>query len=211
MRIATLTLAAASGVSLAAPVNPFTEAFTLGNSNWRDSASVAASWDASGFVSGSADVNSAGAFGLIVFRAQDEFGSSNGAFVGDYVAGNIDTISFDIRHNAGLDLSFAVRFSTVNNSPAFVMFSSQAVASGEWTTVTLGISPTAPGYTPAGGTYETVANQIGHVQILVTRPDGLAGSLPTQFDLDNVAITPAPGALALLGLGGLAAGRRRRA
>lgn len=210
IRTASIVLLGVAGLASAGIVSPFTETFDNGNSDWRDGSQVAAGWN-DGFISYNADVNSAGAFGLLLFRAQDEYGSSGGAFIGDYITSGIDSISFDIRHDAGIDLSFAVRFATVNNSPAFVIFSDQAVSSGEWTTVTVAISPDAPGYTPAGGTFEGVAPQIGHVQILVSRPTDLTGALPTNFDLDNVSIVPAPGALALMGVGGLAAVRRRRA
>ena len=44
----------------------------------------------------------------------------------------------------------------------------------------------------------------------MNRPDGLSTPLVTTFDLDNVAITPAPGALGLLGLGGAFVARRQR-
>lgn len=211
IRTASIVLIAAAGFASAGIVSPFTETFDTDNSGWRDGPQSPAAWNAGGSISGSGDVNSAGAFGLLIFRAQDEYGSSGGAFIGDYITSGINSISFDIRHDAGIDLTFAVRFSTVNNSPAFVIFSDQAVSSGSWTTVTLAISADAPGYTPAGGTFESVAPQIGHVQILVSRPADLTAPLPTNFDLDNVSIVPAPGAIALLGLGGLAATRRRRA
>lgn len=211
MRFQTLiTLALATPAALAG-ISPFTETFDTDNANWHDGPQNPAAWDAGGFISSSGDVNSAGAFGLLIFRAQTNFNSSGGAFNGDYVAGNIDTISFDIRHDAGQDLTFAVRFATATNSPAFVIFSPDPVASGVWTTLSLAIDPNSPFYAPAGGTYDAVANQVGTVQIIVNRPDGLTDPLQVGFDLDNVAITPAPGALAMLGLGGLVAARRRRA
>ncbi len=103
-----------------------------------------------------------------------------------------------------------MRFATANNSPAFVIFSEVAVQAGVWTTVSFDISPDNPLLTFAGGTYDSVAPQIGNVQVLVNRVDGLTSPLVTSFDLDNVAITPAPGAAALLAFAGLAASRRRR-
>lgn len=201
-----LTATASAGV-----ISPFTETFDSGNANWQDAAQNPATWNAGGYLSTSADVNTAGGFGLLLFRAQQNLGSSGGAFAGNYVAGGIDTVSFDIRHDADRELSFIVRFATANNSPAFVIFSEVMVAANEWTTVSFDISPDNPLLTFAGGSYATVAPQIGNLQVLVNRADGLSEPLVTGFDLDNVAITPAPGALALLGLGGLASARRRRA
>lgn len=196
--------------ALAGPVTPFTETFDAGNAAWLDGVQSPAAWHAPGYLSTSADVSSAGAFGLLLFRAQLNNGSSGGAFAGDYVASGIDRISFDVRHDANRDLSFIVRFATANNSPAFVIFSEQSVAAGEWTTVSFDIDPSNPLLTFAGGTYDQVAPQIGNVQVLVNRVDGLTEPLLVNFDLDNVSIVPSPSAYALLGLGALAATRRRR-
>jgi MYXO-CTERM domain-containing protein len=209
MRIASLLALALSAPAAFAGTAPFTETFDAGNANWYDGPQNPAAWDSDGFITSTADVNSAGGFGLLLFRAQSNYNSSNGAFTGDYV-GNIDTISFDVRHDAGQDLSFAVRFATAANSPAFVLFSPVSVASGDWTTLSFAIDPNSPFYAPAGGTFDAVAGQVGNIQVIVNRPDGLSTPLVTTFDLDNVAITPAPGALGLLGLGGAFVARRRR-
>jgi MYXO-CTERM domain-containing protein len=211
IRTASIVLLGVAGLASAGIVSPFTETFDDGNAGWLDGPQNPATWNPGGYLSTWADVNSAGAFGLLLFRAQQNNGSSGGAFAGNYVASNIDTISFDIRHDADRDLSFIVRFATANNSPAFVIFSEVAVQANVWTTVSFDISPDNPLLTFAGGTYDTVAPQVGNVQVLVDRVDGLTTPLVTGFDLDNVAITPAPGAAALLGFAGLVAARRRRA
>lgn len=211
IRTASIVLLGVASLASAGIVSPFTESFDTGNANWLDGPQNPATWNPGGYLSTSADVNSAGAFGLLLFRAQQNNGSSGGAFAGNYVASGIDTISFDIRHDADRDLSFIVRFATANNSPAFVIFSEVAVQANVWTTVSFDISPDNPLLTFAGGTYDTVAPQVGNVQVLVDRVDGLTTPLVTGFDLDNVAITPAPGAAALLGFAGLVAARRRRA
>jgi hypothetical protein len=203
-------LAGSLASAATAGVSAFTETFDSGNANWLDGSQNPATWDAGGFLSTSADVVSAGGFGLLLFRAQDNANSSGDAFVGDYVANQINRISFDIRHDADRDLSFIVRFATANNSPAFVIFSDASVAAGEWTNVSFDISPDNPLLTFAGGSYATVAPIVGNVQVLVDRVDGLTTPLVTNFDLDNVRIIPAPGAAAVLAMGGLVAARRRR-
>lgn len=211
MRTPILTLALSAGIASASLVSPFTETFDNGNASWLDGPQNPAIWNPGGYLQTTADVSSAGSFGLLLFRAQANQNSSGGAFVGDYVASNINRISFDIRHDADINLSFIARFATANNSPAFVIFSEVEVAANTWTTVSFDISPDNPLLTFAGGSYATVAPQIGNVQVLVDRVDGLTTPLVTNFDLDNVSIVPAPSAMALLGLGGLAAARRRRA
>lgn len=210
MKIAALATLALTTPAFATIV-PFTETFDAGNANWLDGPQNPATWNPGGFLSTTADVSAAGSFGLLLFRGQQNQNASGGAFVGDYIAGGINTISFDIRHDADRDLSFIVRFATANNSPAFVIFSEVFVAANVWTTVSFDISPDNPLLTFAGGTYDSVAYRIGNVQVLVDRVPGLTEPLVANFDLDNVAITPAPSAAALLGLGGLIASRRRRA
>ncbi|MCC5824325.1 MAG: PEP-CTERM sorting domain-containing protein [Phycisphaerales bacterium] len=211
MRTPILVLGLAAGFASASLVTPFTETFDNGNANWLDGPQNPATWNPGGYLQTTADVSSAGSFGLLLFRAQANQNSSGGAFVGDYAASGIDRISFDIRHDADINLSFIVRFATANNSPAFVIFSEVEVSANTWTNVSFDISPDNPLLTFAGGSYATVAPQVGNVQVLVDRVDGLTTPLVTNFDLDNVSIVPAPGAMALLGLGGLAAVRRRRA
>lgn len=196
-------------------VTPFTETFTFDNANWRDGATNPLAWNAGGFVSTSGDLNSAGPFGLTLFRGQDGFDSSGDAFVGDYVAGGINRISLDIRHDAGQDLTFAVRVAVSGPSPAFAVISPVAVTSGEWTTLTFDLDYSSPFYfaegAPGEAFFNSVASAVGNLQISVNRPEGLDTPLLVNFDLDNVSITPSPASVTLLGLGGLAAARRRRA
>ncbi len=62
----------------------------------------------------------------------------------------------------------------------------------------------------AGTTYGFSANMIGNTIGQLNIQSGSAGAPVTDVVLTNVAV-PAPGALALLGVAGLAGGRRRRA
>lgn len=214
MRCAILTLAAACTAAAAGTVNPFTETFTLGDSSWRDGSSGAVDWNPAGFIGTTADINSAGPFGLTVFRAHDEFDSSNDAFVGDYPAGGIDLVSFDIRQDSGQDLTFALRMATSLNFPGFAVVSPTAVASGQWTTLTFALDYNNPFYfaegPPGEAFFNSVMTTVGNLQVSVDRPDGLTTPLVTTFNIDNFAVTPAPGALAVSGVVGLAMSRRRR-
>ena len=203
-----------------AGVTSFTETFETGDNGWLQGSFSAPTYNASGSADGSAyitstaDLNSAGPFGLTIFRGQDDFDASGDAFVGDYLAGGIDRISFDFRHNAGQDLGIALRVATSNNFPAFAVELANPVASGEWVTLSFDLSFFNPLLTiegaPTPDAFNAIMQSVGNIQVSADRPDGLSTPLEVDFDLDNVSITPAPGSLALLGLGGMAAARRRR-
>jgi len=203
-----------------AGVTSFTETFETGDNGWLQGSFSAPTYNASGAADGSAyitstaDLNSAGPFGLTIFRGQDDFDASGDAFVGDYLAGGIDRISFDFRHNAGQDLGIALRVASSNNFPAFAVELANPVASGEWVTLSFDLSFFNPLLTiegaPTPDAFNAIMQSVGNIQVSADRPDGLSTPLEVDFDLDNVSITPAPGSLALLGLGGMAAARRRR-
>lgn len=220
MSIRTLTAIALTAGLANAGVSTFTETFEAGANGWLQGSFSAPTYNATGALDGSAyitstaDLNSAGPFGLTIFRGQDDFDASGDAFVGDYLAGGIDRVSFDFRHNAGQDLGIALRVATSNNFPAFAVELAEPVATGEWVTLSFDLSFFNPLLTiegaPTPDAFNAIMQSVGNIQVSADRPDGLSTPLVVDFDLDNVSITPAPGSLALLGLGGLAAARRRR-
>lgn len=220
MSIRTLTAIALTAGLANAGVSTFTETFEAGANGWLQGSFSAPTYNATGALDGSAyitstaDLNSAGPFGLTIFRGQDDFDASGDAFVGDYLAGGIDRVSFDFRHNAGQDLGIALRVATSNNFPAFAVELAEPVASGEWVTLSFDLSFFNPLLTiegaPTPDAFNAIMQSVGNIQVSADRPDGLSTPLVVDFDLDNVSITPAPGSLALLGLSGMAAARRRR-
>jgi MYXO-CTERM domain-containing protein len=220
MSIRTITAIALSAGIANAGVSTFTETFESGTNGWLQGSFSAPTYNATGgldgsaFITSTADLNSAGPFGLTIFRGQDDFDASGDAFVGDYLAGGIDRISFDFRHNAGQDLGIALRVATSFNFPAFAVELPEAVASGEWVTLSFDLSFFNPLLTiegaPTPESFNAIMQSVGNIQVSADRPDGLTTPLVVDFDIDNVSITPAPGSVALLGLGGLAAARRRR-
>jgi MYXO-CTERM domain-containing protein len=220
MSIRTITAIALSAGIANAGVSNFTETFESGANGWLQGSFTAPTYNATGaldgsaFITSTADLNNAGPFGLTLFRGQDDFDASGDAFVGDYLAGGIDRISFDFRHNAGQDIGIALRVATSFNFPAFAVELPEAVASGEWVTLSFDLSFFNPLLTiegaPTPDAFNGIMQSVGNIQVSADRPDGLTTPLVVDFDIDNVAITPAPGSLALLGLGGLAATRRRR-
>lgn len=218
--IATLTTIAATTLTASASVSPFTETFADDASNWTSGDNSALSWISSGAADGSSyasstlDLNTAGPFGLTLLRGQSNTNASNGAFVGDYLASGISTVSFDFRHNAGVDLSMALRVASPFNFPAFAVETDGPVASGEWVHVSFDLFFGNPLLTiegaPTPEAFNQVMENIGNLQVSSFRPDGLTTPLIADFDIDNVSIVPAPSTAALLGLMGLTATRRRR-
>lgn len=213
------TLALASSVSFAG-VSSFTETFESGANGWMQGAFTSPTFNATGaldgsaYISSSSDLNSAGPFGLIVFRGHDDFDASGDAFVGNYLTSGINRVSFDFRHNAGIDLGVALRVASSSNFPGLAVELNEHVASDEWVTLSFDLDFTNPLLTlegpPTPDFFNMVMNAVGNIQVSIDRPDGLDTPLVVDFDLDNVSITPAPGSLAILSLGGLVATRRRR-
>ncbi len=212
-------LAAASTLSMAG-VSSFTETFESGANNWLQGSFASpvhvasGALDGSAYISSTADLNSAGPFGLSVFRGEDNFDASGDAFVGNYLASGITQISFDFRHNANLDLNVALRVAGSNNFPGMGIELPSFVAGGQWVTLTFDLDFANPLLTlegaPTEGFYNSVMEAVGNLQVSVERPDGLTTPLIVDFDLDNVAIIPTSSSLAMLSIGGLLATRRRR-
>ncbi|MBO6513574.1 MAG: hypothetical protein JJ974_06395 [Phycisphaerales bacterium] len=218
--IATITTIAAAAFTASASVTPFTETFANDASNWTSGDNSALSWVSSGALDGSSyasstlDLNAAGPFGLTLLRGQANTNASNGAFVGNYLESNITTVSFDFRHNAGVDLGIALRVASPFNFPAFAVELPDTVASGEWVTLSFDLYFGNPLITIEGAptpmAFNEIMENVGNLQISADRPDGLTTPLVADFDIDNVSIVPAPSAAAMLGLMGLTATRRRR-
>jgi hypothetical protein len=223
------TVLLGSSQSLAV-VNPFTEHFANDASNWHDPSGLApATWISSGGPDGSSYVSTTFNFvnqtpglpfpnnAVNLFRGQDEFNSSGGAFVGDWITAGVTELSFYIRHDGSQSLNFFARFSTPSNFPAWSGVEFTPIAPNTWTQITVPIALSNPGLffegPPGAGVTEfnAVFGNIGHVQIGAFGGT-LAGVDETvTFDLDQVSIVPAPAAGALFAtvFGLLTRGRRR--
>jgi len=206
-------------VAQAAVVNPYTETFATDAAGWRDglltselSYVPSGSYNGSSYASGAFNfANSLEGDTPAVARGQDEFGFSGGAFVGDWLAAGVTHFSTYIRHNAPEPLTYFVRFSGPNNFPGGVALSFIPVMPNTWTPIDIDIDPSNPQFvTFEGSDFNTVFTNVGHVQIGVSVSGTLAGvDQAYTFDVDDVSITPAPGALSLLGLSVLGVRRRR--
>lgn len=215
-----LSLSAVFGSAARAAIVPFTEDFATDAAGWRDSAGTASlSWQSAGgpdggsFVSGVFNfANSATDDTVVQFRGQDEFGSSGGAFVGNWIADGVSEFTAYVRHDAGVPLNFFVRFSGPANFPGGTAVSFAPVPTGTWAPITIPIDASNPQFVSFEGTdFDTVFGNVGHVQIGVSVPEGLAGvDAPVSFDLDKVAIVPEPAVLTLLCVGATVGLLRRR-
>lgn len=212
-------VATAAGAASAIDV-PFVETFDTGPADWFDAAGGApVGWSATGGIGDSGHatttfnfVNSSDGDTPTLFRAQDEFGSSGGAFEGNWIDAGITGLSFSFRHFANEPVSAFVRFSSPFNFPGAIAVSFVPAAPGVWQDVFIPIAPDGPNFVSfEGSDFETVFSNIGHVQIGVNVSSTLAGTdADFRFDIDNVAIVPTPATAGLLAVGGLAAARRRR-
>lgn len=221
---ASLVIASAAGIAAAGVTNPYTENFEAGANGWTDIAGGALNEVATGGVDGSAYVNTAYSFNgsadgdlAVLFRGNAPGqNASGGAFAGDWIAGGVTNLSFDIRHNGPAPLTFFARIATNTFGapfPAAVAVNFAPVFAGGFTTVSIDINPANPAFvTFEESSFETIFSNVGFIQIGVLTPDGF-GVNPAEFDfdLDNVRIVPAPGAFSVLAGLGLAATRRRRA
>ena len=213
----TLAVVFACAGGAGAATLPFLEDFESGPADWRDNNMDLPAWLASGGPDNSSYVTASylvppdiPPFGVIMFRAQDEFGSSGNNFFGNWITDGVKEFSYWVRHDAPGPLLVFARWASPDNFPGAIGIDFAApVLPGAWTEVVVPIYEWNPDIIIEAGTFESVFSNIGHVQIGFIKPPEYIGATIT-LDLDKVAITPAPGGLALLAIAGLAVRRRRR-
>ncbi|MFZ4572935.1 MAG: hypothetical protein ACOYN0_00975, partial [Phycisphaerales bacterium] len=208
----TLCAAGASAV-----VVPFTETFESSTAAWSSAAAFtplsytgSGGPDGSGFGSTPVPFSAFTPFAQpLIFRGQGNFNSSGNAMFGDWIAAGVTTFSFSVRHNAPEPIDFFARF-----TPAFgagvVGLTQGPVQPNVWTTLSVAINASNPNLIYEGTAFPVFGN-INRTQVGILVPPSLAGNPGSfTFDIDNVSVTPAPGAAGLLAIGAIAAGRRRR-
>ena len=219
LSIATSIAFVATG-SAHAGITDFNESFSTGTANWRGASSATLlNWNAAGGPSGEAYVSSllnlsstsGGGFPATVFRASASLGSSGNAFAGNWIAAGATELSFAFRHDLAEALTITLRVATPQNFPGAAAFASVTVAPNMWSVVTFDVSATSTQWVSfEGSNYATVLSNVGAMQLGFVVPNALAGqNIDGHFDMTDFSIVPAPGAIALLGLVGIAARRRR--
>ena len=221
-----LCVTAACGVAsfasfASADIVGFREDFTADAANWRNSnGSAVLAWSSAGGPSGGSFVTStfnlssttAGGFPPNVIRAQQSYGSSGGGYIGNWLAAGVTGISFSFRHDLAEAINVTGRFASAANFPGAAVVSFTPVLPNTWMTIAIDLRSTSPNFVSfEGSSYEAVFSNIGNMQFGFTVPASMVGqNIDGHFDLANFTIVPAPGAFALIGLGGLASSRRRR-
>ncbi|MBX3359056.1 MAG: hypothetical protein KF745_11600 [Phycisphaeraceae bacterium] len=214
---AALVAALALAGSAQAVINPFTEPFNSAANNWSVGSVLTPlnyfpSGGPDGSAYGSTDVSLASAIvgdQPLLFRAQSNFNSSNNAFVGDWLASGVTELTFSLRHNGPVPVTFYTRFAPAAG-PGAVAVLPTAVQPNEWTTLSVAINPATP-FIYEGTTFAGTFASVARLQFGLMVDAGLAGqSAPLTVDIDNVGIVPAPAAGVLFGVAGLFGCRRRR-
>jgi hypothetical protein len=220
--ISSATVALASTCTIAAHAFavtvPYTETFASAAANWSSAATFTPlTYQPSGGLDGSGYATRSVSFATnpvgdipLLFRGQSNFASSGGNFWGDWTSGGVTEFSFSVRHDAPAPVTFFARF-TPAGAGAVALVAPPA-APGAWTTFTVPISPGTPFiFEGPGVTYASTFSNIGRVQVGVMVDAAIANQAgPFTFDIDNVSIVPAPGALGLVGAAGVLGARRRR-
>ena len=204
----------AAAIGIAFPLStfgatvPFTEHFASNAANWADNSGLAlvdhvavGGPDGSGYVSTDLVPAGRGGESVVLFRGQDEFNSSGGAFVGNWTADSVGQFSTYVRHNAPVPLTYFTRFSGPANFPGATAVRFAPVLPNTWTLLEFDLEPTNPAFvTFEGSSFNSVFSNIGHVQVGVSVPASLdAVSTQFTFDLDrpSIAAIPEPSSWAL--------------
>ena len=194
-------LASAFISSSSMAVTDFTEAFSSSSQNWRMTDSVTPLvWVPTGGPAGSVDAYASNTnvnfIGLtagqsrLAIRGHSSFGSSDGAFVGNWLTSGVYAFSIDVRHHLGVPAMVGLRLAAAANSPGASIEPGTVLPSGEWGTLVVPIDPANPGFISFGaGSFTSVFSSIGNIQVLLYAPTGFGGAAgPFVFDIDNAAI-----------------------
>jgi len=192
-------LAAGSASALTVPV---TEDFASDASGWEDAGNAPLTWHAAGGPDGSSYVSTTFSYfgftnpfggGPVIFRASQADGASGGAFVGDWLAGGVKSVSAWVYHETGVDLTFFVRVATSFNFPGAVIVDDVAVPSGVWTYIEIPIETTVPPCFEETVPCAEAFAAVGNFQIGTDAPASLA-ELDEAFVLaiDQVSLHPVP-------------------
>jgi hypothetical protein len=228
--ILSTAVAAVLGTSTVSAVTTYTETFNSGNANWYNGANNAyATHIATGGVANSGYISYTstftGAAGMgdplqLLLRGNNAQDASGDAFVGNWIADGVETLTLSVRHSHTSSLYFYSRLagsggagaSTANNVSEFL------IAPNLWTTIEIDITNSNPPFVSFGSsTFNGVFGNLQNLTFGLYVADGTTYT-DLKFDIDNVSITanpvPEPTTMTgVLGAGvlGLMIRRRRKA
>jgi hypothetical protein len=167
---------------------PFTEDFTATVAKWADNSGLSllthiatGGPDGGAYAATSKSLMNLADQSVVLFRAQDEFNSSEHAFEGNWLSEGVGRFSTFVRHNAPVPLNYFTRFSSPAAFPGGVAVKFIPVLPNTWTALTFSISPANPEFvTFEGSSFGAVFSNVGHVQVGVEVPGSL-GANPTEF------------------------------
>ncbi len=153
--------------------------------------------------------------GPVLFRATGSDGASGGAFIGDWIADGVASVSFWMRHDAAAPLTPFVRVAGAANFPGAVLNTFVPVLPNTWTEVVIPLAFDPPHCIGEGVTCADALSSVFNFQIGTDAPAALTGiDQSWSIDVDGVALNavPEPGTALLLALGlaGLGIHGRRR-
>lgn len=203
----------------------YTEEFATNVTGWENSASLPLTFEASGGPDGSSNASTTFNWfgfsnpfggGPVIFRAAASDNASGGAFIGDWLAGGVTTISAWFYQETSETLTPFIRFASSFNFPGAVINSTTPIAPNTWTQVVFDIDPLNPLCFGEGVTCAVALSNVGNVQFGTNAPAALiATNQAYDLAIDKVGINtvpePATGMMlgvALAGLGAFGRGFR---
>ncbi len=185
----------------ASGVGNVTESFDTTSQNWRASdGATDLTWistdgpdgvgDAYAAVTNLSFVGATNTQLSIAVRGHSTYGSSGGAFAGNWYTSGVTVFSIDIRHDIGTDLPVGIRFASPFNFPGGIAVAPEPIPSGEWTRLSIPVDPANTAFVSfEGSNFSNVFSNVGNVQVLLYVPVGYGGLPgPYRLEIDNPSI-----------------------
>ncbi|MCZ7591939.1 MAG: hypothetical protein M5U15_07185 [Kiritimatiellae bacterium] len=183
----------------------YTETFDTDDANWRyPNGQTNLDWHASGGPAGDGDgyVSATGiSFSgkspnsfYVVARGNESYGSSGGAFAGNWITSGVYQISMDVRHDVPQPIRIGIRIAK-GNHPAVAIVPSELIPPGEWKTIRVPVTSNATGYLDynfEGQNFAAVFKEINSIQPMLYVPEEYTSPADTNLftiDMDNASIS----------------------